>query len=145
MMGDMEELVAKACRVAGKMNLTHAALGHVSCRLGDSDRMLIKGKGPAEVGLRYTSPNDILTVDFDAEKVSGAADLQPPSESFLHIWLYKANPEVRSVIHMHPEHAVLLTICDKPIIPIYGAYGGGARLAIEGVPTFHGSVTIHDN
>lgn len=144
-MTDMVELVAKACRIVGKMDLTHAALGHVSCRLGDTDRMLIKGKGPGEVGLRYTRPEDILTVDFEAEKVDGIDDLQPPSESYLHIWLYKMNPDVRSVIHVHPEHAVLLTICEKEILPIYGAYGTGARLAVEGVPTFHRSITIHDH
>jgi ribulose-5-phosphate 4-epimerase/fuculose-1-phosphate aldolase len=141
----MTELVAKACRITGKMDLTHAALGHVSYRIGDSDTMLIKGKGPEEVGLRYTRPEDILTVDFNANKVSGASGLQPPSESYLHIWLYKKNPEVRSVVHVHPEHAVLLTICEKEILPIYGAYGSGARLAIDGVPTYPRSITIHDD
>lgn len=142
---DVTELVARACRVLGKLDLTHAALGHVSWRLEDADSMLIKGKGPDEVGLRYTSVDDILEVDFKAEKVSGPAGLQPPSESFLHIWLYKRNPEVRSVIHVHPEHAVLLTICEKELLPLYGAYGPGASLAIGGVPTFPRSVTISDD
>jgi ribulose-5-phosphate 4-epimerase/fuculose-1-phosphate aldolase len=77
--------------------------------------------------------------------VSGSAGLQPPSESYLHIWLYKHNPEVRSVIHVHPEHAVLLTICDKEILPIYGSYGMGARLAVDGVPVYPRSITIHDD
>ena len=142
---DIVELVARACRVLGKLDLTHGALGHVSYRLGDSESMLIKGKGPDEVGLRYTRPEDIIQVDFQAEKVSGPEGLQPPSESFLHLWLYKLNPSVHSVIHVHPEHAVLLTICDKEILPIYGAYGAGARLAIDGVPTYPRSVTIHDD
>ncbi len=139
------ELVAQACRVLGKLELTHGAFGHVSFRRGDSETLLIKGKGPDEVGLRYTRPDDIIEVDFKAEMVSGAAGLQPPSESFLHTWLYKLNPEVRSVVHVHPEHAVLLTICDIDVVPIYGAYGPGARLAIEGVPTYQRSVTISNN
>jgi ribulose-5-phosphate 4-epimerase/fuculose-1-phosphate aldolase len=138
------ELVARACRILGKLDLTHAALGHVSYRL-DSQTMLIKGKGPDEVGLRYTRAEDILQVDFRAEKLAGRAGLQPPSESYLHIWLYKHNPTVRSVIHVHPEHAVLLTICEKEIIPMYGAYGPGARLAVEGVPVYRRSVTISDD
>jgi ribulose-5-phosphate 4-epimerase/fuculose-1-phosphate aldolase len=138
------ELVARACRVLGKLDLTHGALGHVSLRQG-SDSMLIKGKGPDEVGLRYTRVEDIIEVTFDAEKVSGPEGLQPPSESYLHIWLYKLRPDVQTVIHVHPEHAVLLTICDKPILPIYGAYGSGARLALDGVPTYPRSITIHDD
>jgi ribulose-5-phosphate 4-epimerase/fuculose-1-phosphate aldolase len=52
---------------------------------------------------------------------------------------------VRSVIHVHPEHAVLLTICGKEVLPIYGAYGSGARLAVDGVPTYPRSITIHDD
>jgi len=144
-MGAETALVARACRVLGKLDVTHGALGHVSQRLGDSESMLIKGKGPGEVGLRYTRSEDILTVDFSANKVAGADDLQPPSESFLHIWLYRKRPEVRSVIHVHPEHAVLLTICDKEILPIYGAYGPGARLALEGMRTYPRSITIHDD
>jgi ribulose-5-phosphate 4-epimerase/fuculose-1-phosphate aldolase len=142
---EIKDVVARACRILGKLELTHGALGHVSYRLRDTPAMLIKGKGPGEVGLRYTRPDDILEVDFNAEKVSGPDDLQPPSESFLHIWLYKLNPAVRSVIHVHPEHAVLLTVCDKEILPIYGAYGGGVRLAIDGVPTYPRSITIHDD
>jgi ribulose-5-phosphate 4-epimerase/fuculose-1-phosphate aldolase len=139
------ELVAQACRVVGKLDVTHGALGHVSLRLGDSESMLIKGKGPGEVGLRYTQPDDVITVDFSANKLSGPADLQPPSESYLHIWLYRLRPEIRSVIHVHPEHAVLLTICGKEILPIYGAYGSGARLALDGVRTYPRSITIHDD
>jgi ribulose-5-phosphate 4-epimerase/fuculose-1-phosphate aldolase len=138
------DTVARACRVLGKLEVTHGALGHVSLRLGESS-MLIKGKGPNEVGLRYTRVEDIIEVTFDADKVSGPDGLQPPSESYLHIWLYKLRPEVQSVIHVHPEHAVLLTICDKPILPIYGAYGSGSRLALEGVPTYPRSITIHDD
>jgi ribulose-5-phosphate 4-epimerase/fuculose-1-phosphate aldolase len=142
---EIVDLVARACRILGKLDLTHGALGHVSYRLGDSETMLIKGKGPDEVGLRYTRADDILQVDFNATKLSGPPGLQPPSESYLHIWLYKHNPAVRSVIHVHPEHAVLLTICDKEILPIYGAYGPGARLAVEGVPVYPRSTTIGDD
>lgn len=142
---EIVELVAQGCRILGKLDLTHAALGHISYRLGDSETMLIKGKGPQEVGLRYTTAEDILRVDFHADKLSGAEGLQPPSESYLHIWLYRKNPRLRSVVHVHPEHAVLLTVVGKEVLPIYGAYGAGARLGVEGVPTYQRSVTIHDD
>lgn len=133
--------IARACRILGTLELSHAALGHVSLRTGP-DRMLIKGKGPDEVGLRYSQPEDVIEVDFEAEKLDGAEGLQPPSESFLHIWLYKTNPAVRCVVHAHPKDAVLLTICDKQIVPIYGAFGPGAQLAIDGVRTYPRSVRI---
>jgi ribulose-5-phosphate 4-epimerase/fuculose-1-phosphate aldolase len=43
---------------------------------------------------------------------------------------------------MHPESALLLTMCGIEVKPIYGAYGPGARLATEGVPTYASSLTI---
>src|SRR5487761_318501 len=116
---EIVEKIAQSCRIIGQLDITHAALGHVSYRIDDTDTMLIKGKGPGEAGLRYTHERDVITVDFNANKLEGPDDLQPPSESFIHIWMYKMRPDVKSVIHVHPEHAVLLTICEKPILPIY--------------------------
>lgn len=141
---DAAALVAEGCRILGKLDLTHFAFGHVSYRLDDTT-MLIKGKGPGEAGLRYTGVEDIVKVDFDANLMSGPEGLRAPSESFIHIWLYKMNPDVRSVVHVHPESAVLLTICDKPIRPFYGSYGMGVRMAIEGVPVYPRSVRIEND
>jgi ribulose-5-phosphate 4-epimerase/fuculose-1-phosphate aldolase len=133
------ELIALACRTLGELEITKAALGHISVRLGDTDRMLIKGKGPDEVGLRFTQPRDIIVVDFNANAVDSPHGLQPPSETFIHIWQFKTRPEVKSVIHMHPEHAVLLTIGEKPLVP---AVGNATRFAMEGVPVYPRSITI---
>jgi len=136
---DLKELIAESCRTLGEMEITKAALGHVSLRLEEPDRMLIKGKGPAENGLRFTEPNDIIVVDFQANKVEGPEDLQPPSESFIHIWQFKTRPDVQSVIHMHPENVIQLTIGEKPILPIVG---NRTRLPMMGVPVYPRSITI---
>ena len=138
-------VVAAAARLLGRLGLTQGALGHVSSRIEGSERMWIKSKGPEEVGLRYTEEEDVIEVDFDCNAISDRGGLRPPSESFIHSWIYKLHPEVGSVIHLHPAHAVLLTICDKPIKPIYGAFGGGARIAIDGVPTYPRSVRVLDD
>lgn len=142
---EIAEDLAQACRVLGAFEMTHAALGHVSYRIEGTDTMLIKGKGPNEAGLRYARTRDIVKVDFDANMLDGPDDLQPPSESFLHIWIYKTRPDVKSVVHVHPEHAVLLTITRKEIFPIYGAYHGSSGLARDGVPVYQSSRTIADD
>ena len=141
---EIAEQIAESCSILGALNITHESLGHVSYRL-DENTMLIRGKGAGQVGLRYAKPRDVLKVDFNANKIDGADDLQPPSESFIHIWMYKTQPHVQSVIHAHPEHAVLLTITGKEILPIYGAFDGGSRLAAKGIPTFQRSLTITDD
>jgi ribulose-5-phosphate 4-epimerase/fuculose-1-phosphate aldolase len=138
---ELADTVAQACRVLGAYDMTHAALGHVSVRL-DDDTMLIKGKGPNEVGLRYTRPRDIVKVDFNADLVDGPEDLQPPSETFLHSWIYKSRPDVQSVLHCHAEYSVLLSITGKEIIHSYGAFRPGSNFARDGVPMYESSVLI---
>lgn len=142
-MDEIDKIVT-ACRVLGKLDMTIGALGHVSSRIGDTDTMLIKGKGPDEVGIRYTTREDILTVDFDCNKLDGPKGLQPASESFMHIWLYKKNPEVRSVVHVHPMYAQLLTACDKPILPFFAA-GPMGHISLQEIPTYPRGIIIASN
>lgn len=137
------ELVAQACRVLGTLDMTHNALGHVSYRIGE-DHLLIKGKGESEVALRYTQPKDIIEIDFDAATVDGPQGLRAPSESFIHISIFQRFPDVQSVIHCHPKHAIVLSACDLDIQPVYGQGRPGALLAVDGVPTYPRSHRITD-
>lgn len=139
------ERVALACRVLGKLDATHGAFGHVSARV-EGGSMLIKGKGLNEAALRDTKPEDILKVRFDVKEWSGGSEgVRPPSESYLHAWIYKMRPDVMSVVHMHPRSSVLLTVCGKELKPIYAAYGHGGRIAAEGVRTYGSSVIVNDD
>jgi ribulose-5-phosphate 4-epimerase/fuculose-1-phosphate aldolase len=149
MAGDVEDLrirVAKACRVLGKLELTKSASGHISARVPGTDTLLIRARGPGETGVRFTAPDDVITVDFDGKKLSGRADLEPPQEVFIHTWLYRTRPELGSVLHAHPATVVLFTICNKPLLPIYGAYDPTSlRLLMEGIPTYPRSITVSND
>lgn len=148
-MADVEELrarVAKACRVLGKLELTKSASGHISARVPGTDTLLIRARGPGETGVRYTATDDVITVDLNGRKLSGRADLEPPQEVFIHTWLYRTRPEIGSVLHAHPATVVLFTICNKPLLPLYGAYDPSSlRLLIEGIPTYPRSVTVSND
>jgi ribulose-5-phosphate 4-epimerase/fuculose-1-phosphate aldolase len=141
--GELSERVAQACRVIGQLDLTKAATGHLSTRVPGTDRVLIRARGPGETGVRYTSADEVITVDFDGNKLDGPDDLVPPREVFIHTWLYKTRPEVNAVVHAHPPTVVLFTICNKPLLPIYGGYDPSSlRLLLEGIPTYPRSVTV---
>jgi 3,4-dihydroxyphthalate decarboxylase len=147
-MDELEELrerVAKACRVLGKLELTKAASGHISVRLGP-DTLLIRARGLGESGVRFTSAEDIITVDLDGKKVAGRDDLDVPQEVFIHTWLYRMRPDIGSVLHAHPKVVVLFTICNMPLLPLYGAYDPSSlRLLMEGIPTYPRSITVSND
>jgi L-fuculose-phosphate aldolase len=93
--------------------------------------------------VRFTTARDIITVDFSGKKLYGPEDLTPPQEVFIHTWVYRTQPEVKSVVHIHPPTVVLFTICNKPLQPLYGAYDPSSlRLVVEGIPTYPRSILI---
>lgn len=138
--------MAKACRIIGKLDLTKSASGHISARVPGMDTLLIRARGEGESGVRFTSPDDVIVVDFNGKKVSGRADLEPPQEVFIHTWMYRTRPDIGAVLHAHPKTVVLFTICNKPLLPIYGAYDpSSVRLLLEGIPTYPRSITVSND
>ncbi|HYY24642.1 MAG TPA: class II aldolase/adducin family protein [Candidatus Udaeobacter sp.] len=142
----LREMVARSCRILGKLNLTKEPSGHVSARVSGEDKVLIKARGPDESGLRFVTAQDIITVNFDGKKLDGAEGLESPQEVFIHTWLYKTRPDVNCVVHVHPVTVVLFTICNKPLQPLFGAYDPSAlRLIVSGLSTYPRSVTVSNN
>ena len=142
---DLAARVAQACRVLGRLDLTHAALGHVSARVPGENRLLIRARGPGETGVRYTGDDQIIETDFDGKLLKPAADgLATPQEIFIHTEIYKARPEVFSVIHIHPPTPMMFTLCCKPLLPLYGAFDpSSVRLTLDGIPTYERSILIN--
>jgi ribulose-5-phosphate 4-epimerase/fuculose-1-phosphate aldolase len=142
--GDLRERVAEACRVLGRLDITKAATGHVSARVPGSDRALVRARGPGELGVRYTTPEQVIEVDFDGKVIGKPeAGLEAPHEVFIHTAVYRARPDVNAVVHVHPTAVVLFTICNKPLLPLFGAYDPSAlALALEGIPTYERSILI---
>jgi len=137
--------IATACRIVGMLEMSNPTQGHVSARVPGEARCLIRARGPNETGLRYTAPEDVITVDFDGRLVEGPEGLAVPIEVFIHTAVYRARPDVQSVIHIHPATAVLFTICDRPLLPVVGSYSPAAlRLAVEGISRYDRSILIRD-
>lgn len=93
--------VAWACRILAMDGHGDFTLGHVSVRDGDVVHMKPNG-----IGLEEVSPNDVLTIDLDVKKLAGAGPVH--LEAVLHTAVYRARPDVGSVIHTHPPYATAL-------------------------------------
>jgi ribulose-5-phosphate 4-epimerase/fuculose-1-phosphate aldolase len=141
---NLRQRLADACRVLGILGLATGNTGHLSVRVPDSDNLLIRARGPAEAGVRYTTPSEIIEVTPDGEVAAGVKDgLYPPQEVFIHTEVYRARSDVTSVVHVHPATVVLFTIADVPLLPIFGAYDPSAlKLVLDGIPTYDRSVLI---
>ena len=87
--------------------------GHASIRL-DGDRMLIN-IGSCQRSQLTT--DDICTIDFDGNVIEGNG--KPPLEFHLHAGVYKARPDVKAVIHAHPNWSTILSTAGVEYLPVY--------------------------
>ena len=94
------EKIALGCRILGGEGLTRAAYGHVS-QLLDDDLVAIKARGRNEEGLEFVTAADIVTLRRDGTLVDGGEGLVAPNESQIHLEIFNARPDVRSVVHIH--------------------------------------------
>ena len=97
--------------------------GHVSVRLPEGDKFLISAyiRGNGRTFLNDLTASDILTVDLDGNPVG--SPMKPVGEVIIHSSIYKARPDVKSVIHVHPFWATTLSIAGKPILPVGTSFG----------------------
>ncbi len=112
---EQRALLATSCHILYKLGLSDY-LGHPSVRL-DADRILIKPKHSPKVrGMDTMRPKDMVVIDLSGKLVEG--EHEPPSERFIHTEIYRARPDVVSVVHTHQPMATLLGIVGLPILPL---------------------------
>ena len=92
--------------------------GHLSARdPRDPNRFLLsRARAP---GLVVAA--DIMTFDMDANVV-GKDDRPVYSERFIHSEIYKARPDVNSVVHTHSPTVVPFSVTDEPLRPIRAGF-----------------------
>jgi L-ribulose-5-phosphate 4-epimerase len=87
--------------------------GHVSARIPGTDRVLIQPRDTRRAGLK---PDDVLVVDLDGKVLDGPGPA--PTETAIHLGVYRARPDILAVGHGHPPMSTLFTMVDRPMIAI---------------------------
>lgn len=136
------EQLALACRMLAVEGLAETTLGHVSLRV-DDQHFLVRARRASEHGLLFTTADDIALSDLDGNLHPGEPPISLPAELPIHSALLAARPECAAVVHAHSPAVVACTITGMPLRPIVGAYNiPAARLAADGIPTYHFSGLI---
>lgn len=129
---DLRIQVAWACRILALRGHGDFTLGHVSAR-GSEDSIYMKRSG---LGLNEVTPDDVLTIDSTGIKLEGAGQVH--REVVIHTELYRARPDVGSVIHTHPPHSIALGASDAGL----SLLGHDAALFKDGVGVFDDSADL---
>ena len=100
--------------------------GNISARLDDR-RLIATPKG---VSKGFMTPDMMVVVDYDGNKVSGERD--PSTELPMHLEIYRNRPDMNAVVHAHPPIATGFAVAGIPL----------TRAVLAEVVTTLGSIPI---
>lgn len=109
----ISDLITVGVDAVGR-GLVLATGGNLSARVSDSEFVVTR----SGAWLHELTPEDFVRVNFDGDVVPNAENMAtttPSSEWKLHQRAYQTRPDVECVIHLHPQHAVMLGSLGHPI------------------------------
>ncbi len=124
---ELKEKVAYSCNILAIEGHWDQILGHVTARIPGEQAFLMK---PHSFGFEEIRPYHLIVCNFEGEKIRG--DYERHSEVFIHSEIYKARPDVNSVVHSHPPYATAFGSLRQPLRPI--SHEGS--IFHEGLPLF---------
>jgi ribulose-5-phosphate 4-epimerase/fuculose-1-phosphate aldolase len=135
--------VAVANRIMAAFGLASgltASVGHASLRVPEApDTFLIKGRGYELDILSELGPDDMVLCDLEGNNLEAPDGVSQCYEVKMHSCIYRAFPEVLSVVHAHPRFTILMSVLDKTIRPMRNE---GARLVRQPIPVYQHSKLI---
>jgi ribulose-5-phosphate 4-epimerase/fuculose-1-phosphate aldolase len=113
----LKKRLAKVHRIITAGGLWPVTKGHVSCRVPDTDHVLILGHIHSEGrSLIDTDVDDIVTCDLEGRFIEGR--IEAVDERYGHLAIYRARPDINAVIHAHPTKATAFGIAGVNILPV---------------------------
>lgn len=110
---DLRRKVALSCNILAMEGLGDVQFGHVSGRRPGEHAYWMK---PRFVGMEEVRPEDLILMDLDGNQLLGSRPAH--NERPIHAEVYRARPDVISVVHIHPPFATALAASGKPLRPV---------------------------
>lgn len=109
----LRDSIVLACRALEADNQGDLVWGHVSVRDPTGRGLWLKG---SNLGFDEITAEDVILLDFDGTIVQGGGrrHLEYP----IHTEIMRARPDVQSVVHTHPEHAIAFAATRWPLLPL---------------------------
>ena len=121
--------VLETAQELNRLGLVSGASGNVSLLIPGSTPLV--AITPSRRSYRSMTAADIPVIDFEGDPLYG--DLPPSSETMLHLAVYEARRDVRSVVHTHSVYASVCAVAGIEIPPVIDEVvvivGGSVRVA----------------
>jgi len=134
--------VSEACKILAMQGLLHESVGHVSARVSTNEFEIRCRSIGSEDGHLFSREEDVRRVTLDGESVEASDDYVLPIEFSLHAELYRARPEVGSIVHAHPLGTLLCGLTGIELLPIRAYTYEPMRIVLDGVASYESAAMI---
>ena len=100
--------------------------GHLSYRLRGTEHFVVVRHSVGPIA----TADDLVVMDLDGRKLDGRGDA--PGEVPIHSEIYKARPDVMSVVHYHGMHSTAFTTVARELRPIHSV----GTIFYDGIPIY---------
>ncbi|WP_297424904.1 class II aldolase/adducin family protein [Clostridium sp.] len=124
MLENLKIKLLKMAKYAEKYNLCTENTGSFSIRDESSGYVIIT---PSKIKVENLTEEHVCIVDLNGNKIQVVEGIEVCSDLQMHLEIYKARKEIRTIMHVNPSYASSFAVINKVIPPItYDAanYGG---------------------
>ena len=125
MLENLKIKLIKIAKDAEKYNLCTEKTGSFSIRDESSGYVIIT---PSKIKIENLNEEHICVVDLNGNKIEVIEGIRPSNDLLMHLEVYKARKDIRSIMHIHPMYTTTFSVINKGIPPItydsanYGGY-----------------------
>jgi L-fuculose-phosphate aldolase len=105
--GELRDGVVKIAEIMHARDFSSGTGSNYSVRVAD-DEMLIT---PTGINKAWLKPEQLIHVKFDGKVISGAGKVS--TEFPMHVWIYKALPEAKAIIHSNPPYLTAFAVAGQ--------------------------------
>jgi ribulose-5-phosphate 4-epimerase/fuculose-1-phosphate aldolase len=102
--------LAYACRILAANGQNDTIYGHITHREAGAKTFWMK---PAAMGLDEVTPDTLIRLDLDGNVVEGK--LPRHIEFPIHTEVFRARPDITSVVHTHPIYSIAFAATRQPL------------------------------
>lgn len=106
----LREKLALTCRILFAQGHDSGLAGQITARAPSPGTYYTQRLG---LGFDEVSASNLLAVDEDLQVLSGEGMANPANR--FHSWIYRARPDVRCIVHTHPQHVAALSMLGRPL------------------------------
>ncbi|MDD3409785.1 MAG: class II aldolase/adducin family protein [Eubacteriales bacterium] len=108
---EIKEQICDVCHKMWQLGWVAANDGNVSVKMEDGTFWVT----PTGMSKSFITPEKLVRIDADMNKLEGADGLRPSSEMKMHMRCYAERPDVGAVVHAHPPTATGYAVANRPL------------------------------